>query len=213
MSVGRSQLLRSQSEGSQVLTTSPFCTNTVFALVYDRFTIGYIEFTKSSVQLSLAGNSNETQAHTPTSEEAWNEQFEAANTTRSPGNVSYEPLLNEHMQLSIGFRELTDQKFTKFELFANIFAQLARIASFPPRDRVESSWKLSTSTFPRSQTVFAPEGSPSVVEYRHAADVFLRAAFRVVQRRVVHGLAIRVKIAEKFIARALIWYPQRTEYQ
>lgn len=188
------------------------CSNIVFALVYDRSLVGYIEFTGTPVQLSMTASSNETRDDdTPTRGTAWNAELKAAAATHRPQPMALRSLFYDHQPLDIGFRELPNQAFTKFELFGNIYVQLAHIAAFPPRQRVESSWKLSSSAFPRSQTVFAPSGSPYTVEYRDAADAFIRTAFRVIQRRVVHGLAIRLRVAERFIARGLIWYPPRTE--
>ncbi|KAI4280475.1 MAG: hypothetical protein L6R38_004421 [Xanthoria sp. 2 TBL-2021] len=184
--------------------------NIVFALLDNRSVIGYIEFARTTVQLSPSRSSNDTQDQTHTSDTSWDAQLEAAAKTYGPGDMTLVSPLDDHLQIFVGFRELRDQAFTKFELFANIYLQLAHIGAFPPRQRIEGRWTLSSPIFPRSQTVFAPEGSPSVVEYRHAADAFLTTAFRVIQRRVVHGLAIRIKAAERFIARGLIWCPRRS---
>ncbi|KAL8663878.1 MAG: hypothetical protein Q9168_008019 [Polycauliona sp. 1 TL-2023] len=188
-----------------------FCTNTVFALAYDRRLVGYIEFTGIPVQLSLAGSSNDTQEQTSTSDQAWDAQLEAAAAIYGSEDVTNGTRRDEdRQQLNVGFRELPDQDFTKFELFANIYAQLAHIAPYPPNQRIERSWTVSNGAFPQSEAVFTPLGSDSVVEYRHAADTFMRTAYRVIQRRVKHGLAIRLKLAEDFIARGLIWHPKKT---
>ncbi|KAL9032377.1 MAG: hypothetical protein Q9180_006535 [Flavoplaca navasiana] len=212
MYAGRTQPLRSQSVEFQVPVKFRVCSNIVFALVYDKSLVGYIEFTGTPVQLSRAASSNETHDDNITTRgTASNAELEAAAVTHRPQPMALRPLFYDHQPLDIGFRELPNQAFTKFELFGNIYVQLAHIAAFPPRQRVESSWKLSSSAFPRSQTVFAPYGSPFTVEYRDAADAFIRTAFRVIQRRVVHGLAIRIRVGERFIARGLIWYPPRTE--
>ncbi|KAL8850995.1 MAG: hypothetical protein Q9221_004078 [Calogaya cf. arnoldii] len=187
-----------------------FCSDTVFALVYDRYMVGYIEFTKAPVQLTLAGSSNDTNDQARIPDTASESHAEPDASIHASEDVALTSQLDDREQTSVGFRELPDQVFTKFELFANIYAQLAHVAAFPPGQRVDSSWRLSSSAFPRSQTVFAPEGSPSLVEYRQAADAFLKTAFRVIQRRIVHGLAIRIKIGEKLIAKGLIWYPPRS---
>lgn len=182
--------------------------NNVFALVDSRSVVGYIEFARTALQLSQSRSSNDTQDQTHSTDTLWNAQLEAAAATNSSGDVTLASPLDDHQQRSIGFREFSNQAFTKFGLFANIYLQLAYIGAFPPHERIQGAWTLSSSLVPGSRTVFGPAAPQSVVEYGDAADVFLATAFRVIQRRVVHGVAIRVKFGERFVGRGLIWYPR-----
>ncbi|KAL8736513.1 MAG: hypothetical protein Q9166_000305 [cf. Caloplaca sp. 2 TL-2023] len=151
--------------------------NSVFALVYDRSLVGYIEFARRPVQLSLAGSSNDTQTQIQTADTVWNAQLEAAPLSHSSGNITLVSP-DDNQEIMIGYLELPGQDFTKWELFANIYAQLAYIGAFPPRQQIRSPWAVSSSSFPRSQTTFTPEGSPSPVVYRHVAGAFITIAFQ-----------------------------------
>lgn len=178
--------------------------NHVFALTWDRALVGYVEFKRTPIPLSLAGSSGKDQ--TQDVDYVLNTQLQAAFGTHNLGNniTLGSSLLDDDRKMTLGYHVNGDMPMTKWELFANIYAQLGLIGQFPPRQRTRNACFTTPVNFPETHFVFTPTPATGV-EIRNIADAAISTAFFILSRGIFFSILMRILLDEEEIGKGLIW--------
>ena len=173
-----------------------------FTLTFDNSGVGYIDFTRTQVQLIHVGSSSSnSQNHT----QSWDTLPLArrnASSLQSPGDRGL--TVPPGRPIHISYAVIEDQDLTKWELFANIYTNLRLFAEFPSRQRIQKPYIVHSEPFPRSRTGFDPKTYPSVLEYRHVAHAFTTIAYYVVTLDILHGIILRIQLNDEVIGQGYI---------
>ncbi|KAI4098395.1 MAG: hypothetical protein LQ339_006450 [Xanthoria mediterranea] len=181
--------------------------NHVFALTWERAVVGYIEFKRTANPLlGVVGSGSKGQigdvdsildAQFPRTD-ATSQNLDEDNRTISL------PLANDNREMTLQYHVITDHPMTKWELFANIYAILALIGQFPPRQRTTDGWMATSVIFPLTHFFFTPIAGSGGVEFRYIADAAMSTAFFILRRGLFFSVLVRVLLDGEPIGQGLI---------
>ena len=180
--------------------------NHVFALTWERTVIGYMEFKRTpNPLLRVPGSDSKGQIGDVDS--ILNAQLPRTDITSQnldEKNITLSlPLLDDDREMTLQYRVLNDHPMTKWELFANIYAILALIGQFQPRQRTTDSWMATSVIFPGTYyffTLIAGRG----VEFRYIADAAMSTAYFILRWELFFSVLVRVLLDKNAIGQGLI---------
>ena len=198
-----------------------------FAMSFDDSVVGYIEFKGSQVRLSSVGSSGSARNRTrgsdvigvrlkrassplspsssPLSPSPSPSSSPSSSPSPSPSPSSGAPILDPPPGegLSTHFIFLPAQIFTRWELFANIYAFYTFVAEFPPGQRIPDGIKtLRSELFPRSIAGFVTKTFPPVIEYGDLGEAFLSTAWLITKNGIDKGILMEISLDGRIVAAA-----------
>ncbi|CAO1601153.1 hypothetical protein XANCAGTX0491_004817 [Xanthoria calcicola] len=180
--------------------------NHVFALTWERTVVGYMEFKRTANPLlRMPGSGSKGQIGDVGS--ILDAQLPRTDVTRQSLDEDITlslRLLDDGRKMTLQYHVLNDHPMTKWELFANIYAILALIGQFPPRQRTTDSWMATPVIFPATHYFFTPIAGSSGVEFRYIADAAMSTAFFILRRELFFSVLVRVLLDEEAIGQGLI---------
>ncbi|KAL9026150.1 MAG: hypothetical protein Q9180_007530 [Flavoplaca navasiana] len=126
----------------------------------------------------------------------------ATSAPQTPDPIAMTLPLGEEREITLSIQRKLDMPFSKWDLFIHIWDQLLYVNSFPPRQGITSEWVIPRG---EAKTSFAPNGPPFDVEYRDVALASMSVAFYVLERHVVSGLEVRLRLDERLIGELSIY--------
>ncbi|KAI4220149.1 MAG: hypothetical protein L6R36_007828 [Xanthoria steineri] len=179
--------------------------NHVFALTWERTVVGYIEFKRTPNSLfGMVGSGGKEQIGDVDSIlDAQLPRTDVTSQSLDEDVMPSLPLLDDDRKMTLQYHVLNDHPMTKWELFANIYAILALIGQFPPRQRTTDSWRATSVIFPATYYFFTPTTGRGV-EFRYIADAAMSTAYFILRRELFFSVLVRVLFDKDAIGQGLI---------
>ncbi|KAL8839968.1 MAG: hypothetical protein Q9176_004195 [Flavoplaca citrina] len=121
---------------------------------------------------------------------------------QTPDPTAMKLPLSDEREITISVQRIPDMPFSKWDLFIQIWDQLLYVNSYPPRQGITKGWIVPRE---EAKTSFAPYGPPFNVEYRDVALASMSIAFYVLERHVVSGLVVQLRLDERLIGELSIY--------